>query len=143
MPKEPLPNKVVLTASATGAVGGELGVVCLTQNDMNGTTNNVTVDTFCGTENLPGSIGQTLTVAFRRVWTPAATEISEEFFYEAWINQTPCTFTVGYLDPTTGNITYKGTGYVSAYSNTNGVNSAPAASMTITCDTPFALAVEP
>ena len=142
MAKEPLPNKVILMAAPAGDLTGMKGVVCLTQNDMNGTTNNVAVDTFCGVENLPGSLTQTLTAAFRRIWSPGATEISEEFFYNAWKNQTFCDFTVGYLDPVTGNITYTGSGYVSAYNNTNGVNAAPAATMTIQTDAPFELSVE-
>jgi len=141
--KTPLPNIVVLTAAILpddgSAAGTEMGVVCLTQNDMNGTTNNVTVDTFCGTENLPGSIGQTLTTAFRRVWAPETTEISEEFFYNAWVNKTHLQMTIGPLDPNTGDIVYTGTGYVTAFTNTNGVNAAPLANMTITADAPFVL----
>jgi hypothetical protein len=140
----PLPNQVVLTgAIATGGTITEKGVVCLTQNDMNGTTNTITSDTFCGAEVLPGTIAQTLTVAFRRVWNTDTTEISEAFFYDAWINKSHCQFTVGPLTPATGDLLYKGTGYITAFTNTNAVNAAPLANMTITCDAPFVQSTAP
>jgi hypothetical protein len=139
MPKQPLPNYVVLTGAIFDGTTGvtEKGVVCLTTNDMNGTTNNITIDTFCGQEILPGTIGQTLTVAFRRVWNTDADEISEEFFYAAWMDKSLCQFTVGPLTPVAGDIIYTGTGYVTAYTNTNAANAAPTANMTITCEAPF------
>ena len=140
--KTPLVNQVALTAAAVGGAD-ELAVVCLTQNDMNSTTNNITVDTFCGTENAPGTLGQTLAVAFRRIWSPDVDEISEQFFYNAWKDGTHLQFTIGPITPAPGDISYKGTGYVTAYNNTNGANTFPAASMTVTADEPFELTKEP
>ncbi len=135
--KKILPNSVLLTAEVTGDSGQEKTVVCLMQNDQNSTANIITADTFCGTEKLSGSKGMTLNVTFRRIWTPDSTHISEAFFYDAWLNDTNLTFTVGPANPVTGDIVYTGTGLVSSYNNQNGTNAVPQATMTIECDAPM------
>lgn len=141
--KLPLPNTILLYLSVID--GDEAVVVCLTQNDMSGTSNNSTIDTFCGTEQLPGSQSQTITGAFRRIWGPDAGRISEAFCYDAWkdkthleVSQKPLTANLE-----AGDIVYQGTGYITAYGNQNGTNAIPTASMTISLDVPMTRTDEP
>lgn len=132
-----LPNSILLTASEIG--GTEKSVVCLTQNDFAGTSNNSTIDTFCGTEQLPGSQAQTISGAFRRIWNPDTGRISEAQFYMWWKLKTHIQFSVAPASPGADDLVYTGTGYVTAFSTTNTTNAIPTASMTITCDEPMEL----
>ena len=135
-----LPNSVVITAKRIDdEEGSEALVVCLTQNDFNSTASNATIDTFCGSEQLPGSKGQTLAVSFRRIWETDSGRISEKFFYDAWFDSAHIQFTVAREEPVTGDLVYTGTGYVTSYNSANGTNAIPTASMTITADAPMDL----
>lgn len=136
--KRPLPNEVVLTIAEDGSTPEKL-VVCLTQNDFNSTSNLVTTETFCGTENLPGSLGQTLNVALRRIWAPATEETSEELLYTWWYNKTHVNVTHGPKTPVTDDLVYAGSGYITTYNSTNGANTAPLANLVIQLDAPMVL----
>lgn len=130
--KFPLPNSVIITISEVD--GTQKAVVCLTQNDFTGSSNTVTGDTFCGTEVQPGSKSQTLQLGYRRVWEPDNNHTSEQFLYNSWKNDVHLEWTIGPETPVTGDLIYRGTGYITNISNTNGTNALPSGTLTLTCD---------
>lgn len=109
-------------------------VVCLTSNSVARTTAEITTSTKCGPSTAPGA--QTNTISFEGVVQvdPDAGKVSAADLIRFWIDQTPIYFKMGVVEPSIGDFTHYGTGFISAISDTYALDSASVFSGTISPD---------
>lgn len=110
------------------------GVICLTSNSITRTTSEITTSTKCGPSTAPGA--QTNSIAFEGniMVDPDAGSISAAQLIQWWIDQTPLFFKMGVVEPSIGDFTYFGSGFLSALSETYGLDAAATFSGTLSPD---------
>ena len=88
-------------------------VVCLTSNGLNRSTATEDASSKCGPDVGPGS--QTITIPFAGfvVVEPGTGRMSSPSMNDLWKNSTNIGWKIGPVTPTTGDVTYTGTGWIS------------------------------
>ncbi len=136
----PTAELVVLTIAEVDDTENLL--VCITQLNFAGSSNVTTVDTKCGTEQLPTTQTQTVNGTFRRVWNPDTGRTSEADLYGFWKNETHVQFTYAPVTPSVdGTPVYTGTGYFTSFGNNDDASAAPTSNFVISCDEPMDMQV--
>jgi len=126
-------NDVVLWINETGVEPYDL-IVCLTSNSIARTTAEITTSTKCGPSTAPGA--QTNSITFEGVINvdPDSGNASAVDLINWWTNQTVIFFKMGVTDPSIGDFTYYGSGFISALTETYGLDAAATFSGTISPD---------
>lgn len=109
-------------------------MACLTENSLNGTTNVTTTETKCGTITEPGTQNATVQFAGTILLDPANDKQSAGAMFTLWKNKTWFNFKYGPANPVTGDLVKIGRGFISTYEESDGVNTIPTFSGTITLD---------
>lgn len=125
-------NDVLLFIGTTEGVYDT--VVCLTSNSVARTTAEITTSTKCGPSTSPGA--QTNSISFEGVIVvdPDSGNVSAANLIRFWIDQTPIYFKMGVVEPSIGDFTHFGSGFISAISDSYALDSAATFSGTISPD---------
>jgi hypothetical protein len=120
-------DDVVLMISDDGTTYNT--VVCLTSNGITRATNEIDAKTKCGPDKLPGT--QELAVNFEGQIAYDTGNASLEDLYDYWANKSTVYWKMGPASPITGDITFSGTGFISALDDTYAMDSPGTFSGTI------------
>jgi hypothetical protein len=96
-------------------------MVCLTSNGITRATNEIDAKTKCGPDKLPGT--QEITVNFEGQIVYDSGDVSLEDLFTYWENKTTIYWKMGPASPQTGDITFSGSGFISALDDTYAMDS--------------------
>jgi hypothetical protein len=106
-------NDYLLFIDKAGGTNWDL-IVCLTENSIDRTTNEIDAASKCGPNLLPGTQVIKVSFAFHDVLDTANGEISEWDLHTLWAAKTIISFKFGKVTPAAGDITYTGTGFIAS-----------------------------
>jgi predicted secreted protein len=106
-------------------------VVCLTRQSLKRTTSTIDAASKCGPNKLPGV--QEISVEFEGLQTldAASGKVSEAGLHDLWANKTIFSWKYGEATPSTGSVTYTGTGFISDLQNSGEDKSAASFTATL------------
>lgn len=126
-------NDVLLFINETGSEPYET-IICLTSNSITRTTSEITTSTKCGPSTAPGAQTNSISFEGNIMVDPDAGSASAVALIDWWTNQTVIFFKMGVAVPSIGDFTYYGSGFISALSETYGLDAAATFSGTISPD---------
>lgn len=103
------------------SAGSEDTIVCLTSNGITRATNEIDAKTKCGPDKLPGT--QEITVNFEGQIVYDSADVSLEDLFTWWESKTTIYWKMGPASPVTGDITFSGSGFISALDDTYAMDS--------------------
>ena len=107
-------NDMLLMLSTDGTTFST--IVCLTSNGITRATAEIDAKTKCGPDKLPGS--QDVALSFEGQVMLDTANSSLEDLYTYWSNKTTIFWKMGPVSPSTGDITWSGTGFISKLDDT-------------------------
>jgi predicted secreted protein len=109
-------------------------VICLTSNSITRTTAEITTSTKCGPSTAPGAQTNSISFEGNIMVDPDTDSISAVQLINWWTDQTVIYFKMGVVEPSIGDFTYFGSGFISALSETYALDAAATFSGTISPD---------
>ena len=106
-------------------------VVCLENQSMANSSDEIDATSKCGQAVLPGKKKSTIDFSGFRVLDPDTDRISEDDLFDLWKSQTQISFKYGPAVPVSGDISYTGKGYLIKYDLEDSLSSAGKFSATI------------
>lgn len=89
-------------------------VVCLTSETVTRTTNEIDAKSKCGPDKLPGTQDNNISFEGQVMADPSTGRVSTDEIDDMWRDKTTVYYRVGKASPIIGDVTYSGTGFISA-----------------------------
>lgn len=125
-------NDVLLSIGTTEGVYD--AIICLTSNSITRTTSEITTSTKCGPSTAPGAKTNSISFEGNIMVDPDSGSVSAVDLINYWTDDTTIYFKMGVAEPSIGDFTYFGSGFISALSETYGLDAAATFSGTISPD---------
>lgn len=129
------PNTMLLFIDTSGGVADYDLVVCLTSLTMNGSTNVIDANSFCGTDKLAGVVDGGEISFEGQIMLAIGTEASTVYYkrlYDAWAAKSVLSWKIAPVTPVAGDLTFTGSGFLSSNDLTFSNDELPTFSNTIT-----------
>jgi hypothetical protein len=121
---------VLFSIDIAGGTSYDL-VICLTSQSYSRTTDEIDAATKCGPDTQPGKQKQSISFDGQIMLSPNANRMSMSDLHDAWEDKTEFTWKYGVASPTTGDITYTGTGFLSKLDETADIDNPSTFSATV------------